>query len=146
MQGLKRSRQLKKGEVDLRVGNGAKVAALVVGSYELTFPSGLLLVLDNFYYVHIMCRNIMLVSCLDNDGFSFIIKNNNCSIFHKDMFYANAYLQDGLYVMNLQKPNNSHVYNITTKKFKSNDLNSTYLWHCRLGHINEKRISKLHQV
>ena len=36
--------------------------------------------------------------------------------------------------------------NIATKKFKSNDLNSTYLWHCRLGHINEKRISNLHQV
>ena len=36
--------------------------------------------------------------------------------------------------------------NITTKKFKSNDLNSTYLWHCRFGHINEKRISKLHKV
>ena len=129
MQGLKRSRQLKKGEVDLRVGNGAKVAALAVGSYELTLPSGLLLVLDNCYYVPTMCRNIISVSCLDNDGFYFIIKNNNCSIFHKDMFYANAYLQDGLYVMNLQKSNNSHVYNITTKKFKSNDLNSTYLWH-----------------
>ena len=55
-------------------------------------------------------------------------------------------IQDGLYVMNLQKSNNSHVYNITTKKFKSNDLNSTYLWHCRLGHINEKRVSKLNQV
>ena len=109
-------------------------------------PSGLLLVLDNCYYVNTMCRNIISVSCLDNDGFSFIIKNNNCFIFHKDMFYENAYLQDGLYVMNLQKSNNSHVYNITTKKFKSNDLNSTYLWHCRLGHINEKRISKLHQV
>ena len=49
MQGLKRSRQLKKGEVDLRVGNGAKVVALAVGSYELTLPSGLLLVLDNCY-------------------------------------------------------------------------------------------------
>ena len=36
--------------------------------------------------------------------------------------------------------------NLTTKKFKSNDLNSTYLWHCHLGHINEKHISKLHQV
>ena len=146
MQGLKRSRQLKKGEVDLQVGNGAKVVALAVGSYELTLSSGLLLVLDNCYYVPTMCRNIISVSCLDNDGFAFIIKNNNCSIFHKDVFYANAYLQDGLYVMNLQKSNNSHVYNITTKKFKSNDLNSTYLWHCRLGHINEKRISKLHQV
>ena len=62
-----------------------------------------------------MCRTIISVSCLDNDGFSFIIKNNNCSIFHKDMFYANAHLQDGLYVMNFQKSNNSHVYNITTK-------------------------------
>ena len=31
------------------------------------------------------------------------------------------------------------------KKSKSNDLNTTYLWHCRLGHINEKRVSKLHQ-
>ena len=119
---------------------------MAVGSYELTLPSGILLVLDNCYYVPTMCRNIISVSCLDNDGFSFIIKNNNSSIFHKDMFYANAYLQDGLYVMNLQKSNNSHVYNITTKKFKFNDLNSTYLWHCRLGHINEKRISKIHQV
>ena len=146
VQGLKRSRQLKKGEVDLLVGNGAKVAALAVGSYELTLPSRLLLVLDNCYYVPTMCRNIISVSCLDNDGFSFIIMNNNCSIFHKDMFYANAYLQDGLYVMNLQKSNNSHVYDITTKKFKSNDLNSTYLWHCCLGHINKKCISKLHQV
>ena len=119
---------------------------MVVGRYELTLPSWLLLVLDNCYYVPTMCRNIISVSYLDNDGFSFIIKNNNCSIFQKDMFYANAYLQGGLYVMNLQKSNNYHVYNITTNKFKSNDLNSTYLWHCRLGHINEKCISKLHQV
>ena len=90
VQRLKRSRQLKKGEVDLRVGNGAKVDALAVGSYELTLPSELLLVLDNCYYVPIVCRNIISVSCLDNDGFSFIIKNNNCSIFHKDMFYTDV--------------------------------------------------------
>ena len=25
------------------------------------------------------------------------------------------------------------------------NLNTTYLWHCHLGHINEKRILKLHQ-
>ena len=30
------------------------------------------------------------------------------------------------------------------KGYKPNDLNPTYLWHCRLGHINEKRIKKLH--
>ncbi|PNX82340.1 retrotransposon protein putative Ty1-copia subclass, partial [Trifolium pratense] len=40
VQGLKRSRELAKGEVDQRVGNGAKVAALAVGTYVLTLPSG----------------------------------------------------------------------------------------------------------
>ena len=37
------------------------------------------------------------------------------------------------------------VYNIDTKRFKSNDFNPTYFRHCRLGHVNEKRILKLHQ-
>ncbi|KAG8649203.1 hypothetical protein MANES_08G076237v8 [Manihot esculenta] len=35
VQGLKRSEKLKKGNVDLRVGNGARVDALAVGTYEL---------------------------------------------------------------------------------------------------------------
>jgi hypothetical protein len=50
-QGLKRSRDLAKGEVDLRVGNGAKVAALAVGTYVLTLPSCLIIQLENYYYV-----------------------------------------------------------------------------------------------
>ena len=33
MQGLRNSRKLSKGESDLRVGNGVRVAALVVGTY-----------------------------------------------------------------------------------------------------------------
>ena len=58
-------------------------------------------------------------------------------------FYGNAYLSNGLYVLNLEQP--KPIYNIDTKRFKSNDLNPTYFWHCRLGHVNEKRILKLHQ-
>ena len=42
------------------------------------------------------------------------------------MLYANANLHDGLYVLNL-KPDNGTIYNINTKKLKSNDLNMTYL-------------------
>ena len=36
-QGLKGSRSLGRGEVDLRVSNGVRVAALAVGTYELPF-------------------------------------------------------------------------------------------------------------
>ena len=145
VQGLKRRRSLTKGEVDLRVGNGAKVAALAVGTYELALPSGLILSLNNCYYVPAMSRNIISVACLDLDGFDFIIKNNNCSIFKRGLYYGNAYLANGLYILNIEQTNQESIYNINTKRFKSNDLNETYFWHCRLGHINEKRITKLHQ-
>ncbi|KAI5442094.1 hypothetical protein KIW84_011240 [Lathyrus oleraceus] len=33
--------------VDLRIGNGAKVATLAIGSYVLTLPSGLIIQLEN---------------------------------------------------------------------------------------------------
>ena len=141
VQGLQRSRGLAKGEVDLRVGNGARVAALAVGIYNLTLPSGLIIQLENCFYVPAISRNIISVSCLDKLGFSFIIKNNCCSIYLNDIFYATAQMSNGLYILDLEMP----IYNIDTKRIKPNELNPTYLWHCRLGHINEKRISKLHK-
>ncbi|KAK9025215.1 hypothetical protein V6N11_065111 [Hibiscus sabdariffa] len=39
VQGLHMRRNLAKGDVDLRVGNGARVAALAVGTYVLSLPS-----------------------------------------------------------------------------------------------------------
>ncbi|KAK8492463.1 hypothetical protein V6N11_034874 [Hibiscus sabdariffa] len=39
VQGLHTRRNLAKGDVDLRVGNGARVAALAVGNYVLSLPS-----------------------------------------------------------------------------------------------------------
>ncbi|KAG8492837.1 hypothetical protein CXB51_010063 [Gossypium anomalum] len=41
VQGLQRSRTLARGDVDLQVGNGARVAALAMGTYTLSLPSGL---------------------------------------------------------------------------------------------------------
>ena len=143
VQGLRSSRSLAKGEVDLRVGHGGRVTALAIGVYDLTLPSGLVFQLKNCYYVLAVSRNIISASCLDVDGFHFIIKNNIFSIYNAYIFfYGNAHLSNGLYVLNLE---HMPIYNIDTKRFKSNDLNPTYFWHCRLGHVNEKHILKLHQ-
>ena len=117
VQGLKKSRSLAKGEVDLRVGNGARVAALAVGTYYLLFPSGLVLELDNCYYVLAMSRNIISISCLDMVGFSLIIQNNTCSIYYDDIFYGDAHLSNGLYILNHDNPNAKSIYNINTKRF-----------------------------
>ena len=39
-----------------------------------------------------------------------------------------------------------YLYGINTKTLKSESLNSFYLWHCSLGHISDKRVSKLHKL
>ncbi|GJT79773.1 retrotransposon protein, putative, ty1-copia subclass [Tanacetum coccineum] len=45
------------------------------------------------------------------------------------------------YMHNLY-PNVSSIYNVSNKRAK-HELDSSYLWHCRLGHINKKRMDKL---
>ena len=102
VQGLKNKRTLAKGEVDLRVRNGARVAALEIGDFELTLPSGLVTLSKNCYYVPAMSGNIISVSYLDMDGFFFIIKNNVISLHCEDMFYGNALLINGLYILDLE--------------------------------------------
>jgi hypothetical protein len=48
---------------------------------------------------------------------------------------------NGLYVLDLE---DKSVCNINAKRAQLNDLNLTFIWHCCLGHINEKRIERLH--
>ncbi|KAL0430373.1 UNVERIFIED_CONTAM: Retrovirus-related Pol polyprotein from transposon TNT 1-94 [Sesamum radiatum] len=76
LMGLKRTRELGKGEVDLRFGNGARVAALAIGTYVLSLPSGFTLELNNCYYVPSVNRNLIFVSTLDSEargGYSYFI-------------------------------------------------------------------------
>jgi hypothetical protein len=49
---------------------------------------------------------------------------------------------NGLYVLDLE---DKSVCNINVKMTRLNDLNPTFIWNCRLGHINEKHIERLHK-
>jgi hypothetical protein len=48
---------------------------------------------------------------------------------------------NGLYVLDLE---DKSICNINMKRARPNDLNPTFIWHCHLDHINEKRIERLH--
>ena len=88
--GLQKRRNLAKGDIDLRVGNGARVAALTIRTYVLSFPSGLDLNLEDCYFVPSLTKNIIFISCLDKIGFEIIIKNNCCSFCLCNVFYGLA--------------------------------------------------------
>ena len=68
MQGLQDSRRLAKGKVIIRVGNGARVAAVAVGRYSLATANGHSIELNNFYFIPSLVKSIILLSRLDLDG------------------------------------------------------------------------------
>ncbi|GJZ34440.1 retrotransposon protein, putative, ty1-copia subclass [Tanacetum coccineum] len=68
------------------------------------------------------------------------------SISKNNVFYFNAIPGNGMYEIDMHDlvPNINSINNVNTKRAKYN-LDSTYLWHCRLAHISKKRIEKLQQ-
>jgi hypothetical protein len=136
-----RSRSVKKGEVDFRVGNNARVVVLNVGMMQLHLPSGFILELNNCYYVPSISQNIMSPSCLMKDGYSFASKDNGCVISKDDMFVAFASIVNEIFILNLD---NAPVCNVNAKRPRLNELSPTYVCHCRLGHISENRMKRLY--
>jgi hypothetical protein len=97
--------------------------------------------LNIYYCIPTLCKNIISSSNLEEvDGYEIIIKNKCCSIYNNGIFYAHCQLVNVLYVPNLE---DKSVYSINTKRARLNDLNLTFIWHCRSGHINEKHIERL---
>ena len=104
MHGLRNGRRLNKGELNLRMGNGVRLAALVVGTYVLNLPSGLLLNLDDCYYVPAWTKNIIFVSYLNKKGFHLTFSNNGCSIMFNDVLYASGTLYNVIHILDMSNP------------------------------------------
>jgi hypothetical protein len=99
--------------LDVRVGNGAKVAAIAVSTFHQPLSSGLVLKLNNCYYIPALYKNIISSSCLEEvDDCEIIIKNKRCSIYYDDIFHAHCPLVNGLYVLDLE---DKSVCNINAK-------------------------------
>ena len=60
-----------------------------------------------------------------------------------NIFYGHAPLKSGLFLLNLDSTD-THIHNVEAKRCKVNNDSATYLQHCRLGHIDVKRMTKLH--
>jgi hypothetical protein len=64
LQGLCLTTRFVKGELDVHVGNGAKVAVIEISTFHLPLPSGLVLELNNCYCIPTLCKNIISSSYL----------------------------------------------------------------------------------
>ncbi|KAJ9545146.1 hypothetical protein OSB04_024853 [Centaurea solstitialis] len=140
LQGFTRRKNLRKDRSNLRVGEGTPLIAEAVGSYSLSLPSGLVLELKNCYYVPKMIKNVMSFDLLVDQGFYYKYDYKMLSVFKNNIFYFKATPINGLYTVNLHD-DNKEIYHISKRSKDIED--QTYLWHCRLGHINKKRVELL---
>ncbi|GKC94509.1 retrotransposon protein, putative, ty1-copia subclass [Tanacetum coccineum] len=78
------------------------------------------------------------------ESFDLVLPNGLLIFSKNDVLYFNAIPSNGIYEIDMSNlvPNVNSIYNVSNKRVKHN-LNSTYLWHCRLAHISKKRIEKL---
>ena len=118
MQGLRNSRKLTKGESDLRVGNGARVAVVAIGTYALNLPNGFCLNLDNWFYVPAFTKNIISVSYLNKKGFHLNFSKNGCYIMLNDVFYAGGTLSNEIYILDIPNP----ILNVNDNKRQKRDI------------------------
>ncbi|GKA59814.1 retrotransposon protein, putative, ty1-copia subclass [Tanacetum coccineum] len=144
VQGLRASRKLKPGALSLYVGNGQREAVEAIGNFDLSLPSGLVIVLNNCHYAPSITRGVISVSRLYEDGFINRFVNNTIQVSRNNMVYFSAIPRDGIFEIDLSNSyaNESSIYTVSNKRAKL-DLDSALLWHCRLRHISKKRIEKL---
>ena len=116
MQGLEDSRRLRDGDMILRVGNGARVAAVAVGTYPLRLPSGLDLVLKDCYYVPAASRNLISVSCLAQEGYVITFFKDHCNILYERNKITNGFLVNGLYQLHIDVPVLTIEQNVNAKQ------------------------------
>src|ERR1043165_4424431 len=110
LQGLRKIRKLKQGDLEVHVGNGQRVAVKAIGECVLLLPSGLELVLNNGYYIPSLTRNIVSVLALRGQGFNYRFNGEFISAYFNDVFYFDAKPNNGIYEIEIP---NDNIYAIS---------------------------------
>ena len=128
------------GEIYIFWGDGTRVSIVLVGDISISFGRDRILVLKDSLYVPSIRRNLISISRLVDNGYSVYFSNSVVIKLNK-YFICSGTLVDGLYVINhishtqqLNELNNTNA--LPCKRKQPSELNQTYLWHLRLGHIN----------
>ena len=128
----------------LSVGNGASVAAKAIGSNFIDLLNHVLL-LDDVLYVPNAFKNIISISSLTRRGYEFLYSRDVCKLYFGNKMIGMGYVIHGLYDVDNIINNIEPQSNVNAMLIK-NTTNSKHLWHLRLCHIAEDRITKLERM
>jgi hypothetical protein len=96
-------RTLQREERSIRVTNGVKAEVEAIGELPVELNNGFILRLHNVIYVPSLSRNLIFVSCLDDDGYDFQFGNKQCLILFDNKVVGLAFRQDKLYMLSMHE-------------------------------------------
>jgi hypothetical protein len=80
LQGFHTRQTLRRGERSIRVANDVEAEVEAIGELSLELNNSFILRLHNVLYVPSLSRNLIFVSCLDDDGYDCQFGNRRCLI------------------------------------------------------------------
>ncbi len=133
-------------DVKLRIGNGATVIALAIGSKSL-YLSEHVLYLDHVLYVPDAFKNIISISSLTTNEYEFQFMNDVFNVHFRNKIIGLGYLYDALYYLD----NNNQYKTSASNQIEFNAIIKSnsylkHLWQLRFGHVAEDRIAKLDKM
>jgi hypothetical protein len=107
LQGFCSTRTMQRRERCIKVTNGVQVDVEAIGDLSLEIADGFVLLLRYVLYVPTSQRNLIYVSCLDNDDYDCRFRNGKCKIMCNNACIGLTFLQDELYLLSLCENVNS---------------------------------------
>ena len=141
-----KKRRLSKHEEFVYMDNGSKVKVEFFGMIKLRLTTESFLLLHNVAYIPSLRRNLIFVSILDRQGYTFHFGGGKMDIFSNLVLIGTAILFGKLYCLSLHHgplSDSSSINSVVGCKHIRMNLSSSMLWHKRLGHISRQRLERL---
>jgi hypothetical protein len=84
-------RTLQRGERSIGVTNFIDAEVETIGELPLELNNGFILRLHNILYVPSLRRNLIFISCMDDDGYDYQFSNRQCLILFDSKVVGLAY-------------------------------------------------------
>ena len=121
-------------EQEMLMGNHNKAKVLGKGTVEVKMSSDKMLILTNVFYVPDIKKNLVSANLLCKSSVKAVLESNKLNLSKNGIFVGKGYASDGIYKLSIINKEVSRCGYI---------VDSSYLWHTRLGHLNFKYLKFL---
>lgn len=137
-------RRVPAGSMRVYVGNTTSIQVLGIGTCMLKLRQGRTLILHDVLYAPDIRRNLVSVNSMLRLGFSFLLEGNSVKIFLATKFYGFGFMSDGFMVLDIDNSISYDANKSISLVASSSDVNNDFvIWHARLGHIGQERMTRL---